>query len=155
MGSGKSVVGALVAQRIGARLLDLDLMIQDEAKASIAEIFASEGEPAFRELEARLLPGTLQAGAVVALGGGSLINDASWALVAARAVTIYLEVPFETMWTRIRKLSGRPLASGRSREEVESLFERRRPRYEQALHRVDGDRPPAEVADEVIKLWSG
>jgi shikimate kinase len=154
MGSGKSVVGALVAQRIGAPLLDLDLLIQDEAKASIAEIFASEGEPAFRELEARLLPGTLQAGAVVALGGGSLINDASWALVAARAVTIYLEVPFETMWTRIRKLSGRPLASGRSREEVESLFERRRPRYEQALHRVDGDRPPAEVADEVIKLWS-
>jgi shikimate kinase len=130
------------------------LLIQDEAKASIAEIFASEGEPAFRELEARLLPGTLQAGAVVALGGGSLINDASWALVAARAVTIYLEVPFETMWTRIRKLSGRPLASGRSREEVESLFERRRPRYEQALHRVDGDRPPSEVADEVIKLWS-
>ncbi len=44
---------------------------------------------------------------MVALGGGSLIDDASWALVAARAVTIYLEVPFETIWTRIRKLSGR------------------------------------------------
>ena len=154
MGSGKSVVGALVADRTGAPLFDLDLMIQDEARASIAEIFANEGELAFRELEARLLPRTLQAGAVVALGGGSLINDASWALVAGRAVTIYLEVPFETMWTRIRTLSGRPLASGRSREDVESLFERRRPRYEQAQHRVDGDRPPAEVADEVIKLWS-
>jgi shikimate kinase len=154
MGSGKSVVGALVAGRTGAPLFDLDQMIQDEAGTSIAEIFATKGEPAFRELEARLLPVALQPGAVAALGGGSLINDASWALVDARAVTIYLEVPFETIWDRIRKVSGRPLASGRSRDAVESLFERRRPRYEQALHRVDGDRPPAEVAGEVIKLWS-
>jgi shikimate kinase len=91
---------------------------------------------------------------VAALGGGSLIDDASSALVEAKAVTIYLEVPFETIWERIKKLSGRPLASGRSRDEVEALFERRRLRYEQAQHRVDGDRPPAQVADEVIKLWS-
>ncbi len=154
MGSGKSVVGALVAERTRAPLFDLDRVIQDEAGMSIAEIFAAGGEPAFRELEARLLPGALQPGAVVALGGGSLINDANWATVSGRAVTIYLDVPFETIWTRIRKLSGRPLASGRSREEVESLFELRRPRYEQALHRVDGARPPPEVADEVIKIWS-
>jgi shikimate kinase len=91
---------------------------------------------------------------VVALGGGSLMNDTSWALVAGKAITIYLDVPFETIWDRIRKLPERPLASGRSHDEVMTLFERRRPRYEQALHRVDGDRPPAEVADEVIKLWS-
>jgi shikimate kinase len=58
------------------------------------------------------------------------------------------------MWERIRKQTGRPLASGRTVEEVEALFERRRPRYEQALHRVDGDRAPGAVADEVIKLWS-
>lgn len=154
MGSGKSVVGALVAERTKAPLFDLDRMIQDEAGTSIAGIFATEGEPAFRDLEARLLPAALQPGAVAALGGGSLMNDASWALVAARAVTIYLEVPFETIWERIRRLSGRPLASGRSRNDVEALFERRRPRYEQALHRVDGARSPAEVADEVIKLWS-
>jgi shikimate kinase len=154
MGSGKSVVGALVAERTRAPLFDLDRMIQDEAGISIAEIFATEGEPAFRELEARLLPGVLQPGAVVALGGGSLINDASWGIVCGRALTIYLEVPFETIWTRIRRLRGRPLASGRSRDEVEDLFEMRRQRYEQALHRVDGDRPPAAVADEVIKLWS-
>lgn len=154
MGSGKSVVGALVAERTKAPLFDLDRMIQDEAGKSITEIFASGGEPAFRELEARLLPGALLPGAVAALGGGALINDASWELVSGRAITIYLEVPFETIWNRISKVSGRPLASGRSHDDVESLFERRRSRYEQALHRVDGDRPPAEVADEVIKLWS-
>ena len=154
MGSGKSVVGALVARRAGVRLFDLDQMIQEAAGTSIAKLFETQGEPAFRELEARLLPAALQPGAVAALGGGSLIDDASSALVEARAITIYLEVPFETIWERIKNLSGRPLASGRSRDEVEALFERRRVRYEQAQHRVDGDRPPAQVADEVIKLWS-
>jgi shikimate kinase len=154
MGSGKSVVGAMVAQRTEAPFHDLDRMIEEEAGMPISEIFAKGGEAAFRALETRLLAGALEPGSVVALGGGTLINDANWRMVADISSTVYLEVPFATMWERIRKLTGRPLASGGSREEVQSLFERRRPRYEQAVHRVDGDRPPAIVADEVIKLWS-
>ncbi|HVS49633.1 MAG TPA: shikimate kinase [Candidatus Dormibacteraeota bacterium] len=154
MGSGKSVVGALVAQRTQAPFHDLDRMIELEAGIPIPEIFANGGEAAFRALESEVLPNALEPGSVVALGGGSLMNDTNWHLVAATSSTVYLEVPFDTMWERIRKLSGRPLASGRSRDEVRALFELRLPRYEQALHRVDGDRPPAAVADEVIKLWS-
>src|SRR5579864_2972239 len=154
MGSGKTFVGAAVAQRMKSPFHDLDSMVEQEAGMTIPEIFATGGEPAFRALETRVLPHALQPGAVVALGGGSLIADANWLLVDADACTVYLEVPFETMWRRIQARPGRPLASGRSREEVLSLFEQRRPRYEQAAHRVDGDRPAEVVADEVIKLWS-
>ena len=154
MGSGKTFVGAAVAERTKSQFHDLDSMVEQEAGMTIAEIFATDGEHAFRALETRVLPRTLQPGAVVALGGGSLIDDANWHLVDANACTVYLEVPFETMWRRIEAWPGRPLASGRSREEVLSLFEQRRPRYEQAAHRVDGDRPAEVVADEVIKLWS-
>jgi shikimate kinase len=154
MGSGKSVVGAIVAQRAGAPFNDLDLMIEREAGMPIPEIFAKGGEPAFRALETRLLPSALEPGSVVALGGGSLIDDANWEIVARLAETVYLDVPFQTMWDRIRRLTGRPLASGRSRDEVEGLFERRRARYEEAMHSVNGDRAPAVVADEVLKLWS-
>ncbi|HXM72090.1 MAG TPA: shikimate kinase [Candidatus Dormibacteraeota bacterium] len=154
MGSGKSVVGAIVAERAGASFRDLDLLIEAEAGMPISKIFSTGGEAAFRALETRLLPSALEPGSVVALGGGSLINDANWDVVARTATTVYLDVPFQTMWDRIRKLTGRPLASGRSRAEVESLFETRRARYEQAMHRVNGDQPPAVVADEVIKLWS-
>jgi shikimate kinase len=154
MGSGKSVVGAIVAQRAGAPFRDLDLLIENEAGMPIAKIFSSGGEAAFRALETRLLPAALEPGYIVALGGGSLIDDSNWNVVSRAAMTVYLEVPFVTMWERIRRLTGRPLASGRSREEVEALFEKRRTRYEQAMHRVSGDRPPAVVADEVIKLWS-
>jgi shikimate kinase len=154
MGSGKTLVGAVVAEKTKAPFHDLDSMVEQEAGMTIPEIFAAEGEPAFRSLETRVLPHALQPGAVVALGGGSLIDDGNWRLVEGKANTVYLEVPFEIMWQRIQDRPGRPLASGRSREEVLALFERRRPRYEQAAHRVDGDRPAEVVADEVIKLWS-
>ena len=154
MGSGKTLVGAVIAERAEAPFHDLDSMVEQEAGLTIPEIFATQGEPAFRALETRALPRALQAGSVVALGGGSLIDDGNWRLVNTEAVTVYLDVPFETMWRRIQARPGRPLASGRSREEVISLFDQRRPRYEQAGHRVDGDRPPEVVADEVIKLWS-
>jgi shikimate kinase len=154
MGSGKTLVGAAVAVRTQAPFHDLDLMVELEAGMTIPEIFATHSEPAFREIETRVLPRALQPGAVVALGGGTLIDDANWSLVDRTASTVYLDVPFETMWQRIKARPGRPLASGRSRDEVRLLFEQRRPRYEQAAHRVDGDRPVAVVADEVIKLWS-
>ena len=154
MGSGKSVVGALVAKRANVPFHDLDRMIEDEAGMTIAEIFASSGEAEFRNLESRILPRALEPGAVVALGGGTVVNDANWRLVADRAATIYLELPFATMWGRVSNQPGRPLASDRSMEEVKAFYESRRPRYEEALYRVDGDRPPAVVADEVIKLWS-
>src|SRR5260370_7512235 len=83
-----------------------------------------------------------------------MIDDGSWRLVERETYTVYLEVPFETLWERIQARPGRPLASGRSREEVLSLFEQRRPRYEQPAHRVAGDRPPKPVADEAINLSS-
>jgi shikimate kinase len=154
MGCGKTLVGAVVAERTKAPFHDLDSMVEQEAGMTIPEIFATEGEPAFRALETSVLPHALRPGAVVALGGGSLIDDGNWRLVDGEAYAVYLEVPFETMWRRIQARPGRPLVSGRSREEVLYLFERRRPRYEQATHRVDGDRPAEVVADEVIKLWS-
>jgi shikimate kinase len=154
MGSGKTLVGAVIAERAEAPFRDLDTMIEEEAGMTIPEIFATQGEPAFRSLERRVLPRALEPGAVVARGGGSLIDDGNWNLVDRDACTVYLEVPFETIWRRIQARPGRPLASGRSREDVLALLDRRRPRYEQAAHRVDGDRPPEVVADEVIKLWS-
>jgi len=155
MGAGKTLVGALVAERSRAQFFDLDIMVEDRAGMPIADIFATHSEAAFRALEKELLPRTLKPGAVVALGGGVAMDDDNWRLISDEAVTVYLEVPFAALWTRIGHLSGRPLIARRSREEVAELFERRRPRYEQAAHRVDGERDPVSVSVEVMKLWSG
>ena len=154
MGAGKTLVGALVAERSHATFFDLDIMVEDRAGMPIADIFATHSETAFRALEKELLPGTLKPDAVVALGGGVVMDADNWALLSDRATTVYLEVPFAALWDRIGHLSGRPLIARRSREDVEALFESRRPRYEQATHRVDGNRDAAEVASEVMSLWS-
>jgi shikimate kinase len=154
MGSGKSTVGGLVAQRAGAPFRDLDSMIENDAGMTIAEIFATRSERAFRALESRLLPDALQPGAVVALGGGTIVDDSNWRLITERAITVYLDVPFQTIWKRVGATSNRPLATARSRAELEALFDGRRPRYEQASYLVDADRPLDVVAIEVLKLWS-
>ncbi len=153
MGSGKSVVGALVAYRAGAPFFDLDFMIESEAGMSIPEIFSTRGEEGFRALEAKLLPAALRDGAVVALGGGTALDDANWELIRRRAMSVYLELPFNTIWERVGRSQNRPLLAGRLRKEVESLFDRRRPRYQEASHTVDADRSPDEVAADVLELW--
>lgn len=155
MGSGKSVVGALVAYRANVRFFDLDFMIENEAAMSISEIFATRGESAFRSLESRMLPDALKQGAVVALGGGTAMDDANWQLICERATSVYLELKFETIWQRIGRSETRPLVAGRLRREVADLFDRRRHRYEQADHRVDADRSPDEIATDLLALWSG
>ncbi len=155
MGSGKTVVGAVIAERTKAQFHDLDLMVELEAGMTIPEIFATHSEPAFRALETRLLPRALQPGAVVALGGGSLIDDGNWRLVDREAYTVYLEVPFETMWQRIQARPEQAACLG-------ALSRRGRARFSSGAGRAmsrpciastETERSDV-VADEVIKLWS-
>lgn len=154
MGSGKTLVGALVAQRAGAVFHDLDLMIEDRAGMAISDIFATRSEAEFREIESELLPKALEPGAVVALGGGTQVDDGNWAVIRERATTTYLQASFNTIWSRREDLRARPLAVGRSRAELEALFEQRRSRYEEADHTVDANGPLDTVAAEVLRLWS-
>ncbi|HEY1456114.1 MAG TPA: shikimate kinase [Candidatus Dormibacteraeota bacterium] len=155
MGCGKSVVGVLVAQRAGAPFYDLDMIIESEAGISISEYFATRGEAAFRRLESRLLPTVLVPGAVAALGGGAPLDDENWRLITERAVTVFLECAFETIWTRTRGTTGRPLATGRSYDELRALHEERLPLYRRAVHVVSSDAPADQVAAEIARLWSG
>ena len=154
MGAGKTIVGALVAERAQAPFHDLDLMIEDRAGMAISDIFATRSEAAFRKMESDLLPKALEPGAVVALGGGTPIDDGNWKVIRERATTVYLQATFDIMWVRISDFGERPLAASLSRPSLETLLEERRPRYEQADHTVDADQPLDVVATEVLRLWS-
>src|SRR5256712_5627777 len=114
MGSGKTLVGALVAQRGRAAFFDLDHLVEDKAGMSVAEIFATHSEEAFRAFEKETLPGLLQPGAVVALGGGVVMDDDNWRLISRQATTGYLDVPLETVWQSIHPPPGRPLIADRN-----------------------------------------
>jgi shikimate kinase len=154
MGSGKTLVGALVAERSHADFYDLDHLVEDEAGLSIAEIFATHSEAAFRAYEKATLPKLLLPDSVVALGGGVVLDDDNWRLITDKAMTVHLRVPFDVVWSRIKKLGTRPLIFNRTEAEVEQLYKQRLPRYEQADHSVDGTMPAGDVANEVMKLWS-
>ena len=155
MGAGKTVVGALVAQRSRSVFHDLDMMIEDHAGMAISDIFATGSESVFRTIESELLPKALEPGAVVALGGGTTMDDKNWDLIRSRAETVYLEASFDTLWSRIGDERTRPLAAGRSRAHLADLYESRRSRYQEADHTVDANRPLDAVAAEVLSLWSG
>ena len=153
MGSGKTTVGKVLADFLGCPFMDLDDLIVKKAGKSIPEIFAQDGEPAFRQLEARLLRQTVEKYTentlVLALGGGAVTMPASAALLRDKTVCIYLRASLETLLSRLAgETAGRPLAN-------DSLAERlaaREPIYEETAHVViDTDGlTPDEVADEII-----
>lgn len=156
MGSGKSTVGRLVAARAGVPYRDLDVLIEEHCGMSVAAVFASRGEDAFRGLESRLLPSALQGEAVVSLGGGAVLADENWDLVRREALTVWLDAPLALLLERADASSGvRPLLSGRSAAEVQALFQSRLQRYGAAHHRVDSAPPAEQVAEEVYRLWEG
>jgi shikimate kinase len=129
-------------------------MIEERCGMSVADVFASRGEGDFRALEAELLPAALEGDAVVSLGGGAVLADENWALVRRHALTVWLDAPLQVLLERADGESGvRPLLSGRSRAQVQALFESRLPRYGAADHRVDAVPAAAVVAEEVYRLW--
>jgi shikimate kinase len=134
MGSGKSTVGQEVARRLGWQFVDLDDAVVAQAGKDIPSIFEDEGEGGFRRREfvalGEIVMGeALGDGVVVALGGGTLTNSESAALVEGRAAVVYLDIDAEEAWKRVRR-SDRPLAQ--ERQKFELLLARRRPLYESA-----------------------
>jgi shikimate kinase len=153
MGSGKSTVGARVADALGCLFLDLDDLIVKKAGKSIPDIFAQDGEAAFRALEARILRQTVEKYAestmVLALGGGAVTTPASASLLHEKTVCIYLRASMDTLMQRLEgETAGRPLADG----SMAARLAERAPLYEKTAHVViDTDGlTPDEVADEII-----
>ena len=153
MGSGKTTVGKVLADFLGCPFMDLDELIVKKAGKSIPDIFAQDGEAAFRQLEARILRQQVEKYAestvVLALGGGAVLAPASAALLHEKTVCIYLRASLETLLARLAgETAGRPLADDAIAERLAA----REPLYEETAHViVDTDGlSPDEVADEII-----
>ena len=153
MGSGKTTVGKVLADFLGCPFYDLDDLVVKKAGKTIPEIFAQDGEPAFRQLEARLLRQTVEKygenTAVLSLGGGAVTTPASATLLNEKTVCIYLRATLETLMQRLEgQTAGRPLAD----DALAARLAERKPLYEKTAHViVDTDGlSPEEVADEII-----
>jgi shikimate kinase len=112
MGVGKSTAGPVLAARLGCAFFDLDDEIEKQVGASVAEIFARDGEAGFRRLERECLEGFSQGTAVVALGGGTIAQPGVSPLLAEWGTVVYLKATPEQLMGRLGDGGGRPLLEG-------------------------------------------
>jgi len=154
MGSGKTTVGPLVAQRLGWSFVDADDVIEAEAGCAIPEIFQREGEAAFRERErATIRRLAARDGLVLALGGGAIEDASTRALLLGDPETllVHLEVELATALARCRGTEHlRPVLADEANRT--SRYQRRLPLYRAAHRSIVVDRlTPEEAAEAIVQ----
>jgi len=155
MGSGKSSVGRVLAERLGCRFVDLDAEIVALAGCPINEIFAREGEQAFRSMESACLERVLGEGpAVIAAGGGVVIADQNRSSMRSRGVVVNLVVSLQQVLNRLHGAADRPLFAGSNApNSVKLLMDAREQFYADADIRIDTDGKSVEdVAAEILRF---
>ena len=153
MGAGKSSIGRRLAQVLGLPFTDADSEIEAAAGASIEEIFARDGEAAFRAGERRVLARLLDTPTqVLATGGGAFMDAETRALIRARAISIWLRADLDLLLARVARRNNRPLLkNGDPRAILARLMDERYPIYAEADVVVDSvDGPPDATLGHVI-----
>jgi shikimate kinase len=155
MGSGKTSVGRELAELLGWQFRDLDAGIEAQERRSVSEIFKTDGEAHFRELERQALSRILldtSSALIVALGGGTFAQPDNLQLFADPAtVTVFLDAPVEELWNRCKgQPNTRPLQQ--NREHFRNLYEDRRQFYTRAgLHIQTSGKSVDVVAQEIAE----
>jgi shikimate kinase len=161
MGAGKSTVAQILGTRLGRRVVDTDREIERWMGRSVPELFADQGEAAFRDLERRVVVEIARVpDLVVALGGGTVLRDDTVADMLLTGVIVHLDVPVEVLAQRLAPVRDqRPLlAPGPDaaplHEVVEQVLAARRARYAEVSDVViDAARAPEEVAADIL-AWA-
>jgi len=148
MGAGKTSVGKRLAGLLGVGFTDSDHEIVEAAGMSIPEIFASLGEPAFRDGERRVIMRLLgERPGVLATGGGAFIEPRTRAEIRTHATSVWLKAHLDLLWDRVRDRPGRPLLrTPNPRGTLSDLLERRYPVYAEADVTVDSRRGASHEA---------
>ena len=152
MGSGKTSIGQRLAARLQMPFLDLDEEIEREQKAKIPDIFSKYGESVFRGIEKQKLQNLLQKEpAVIATGGGAVIDESTRNMLADCAITVWLKVDVDILAARVEGDENRPLLAGDNPEKVlRRILEQREPYYAQAPITIINNGRSIEMAVEEI-----
>lgn len=150
MGTGKSTIGKILAERIGWTFVDTDQEIAKREKQSIEEIFSNKGESYFRDVESRVLAdlakGDMQ---VVTTGGGVVIRKENFRHMRSNGFIISLHATPETIIERVKFQSGRPLLQGDVEERVRRILKERTGLYDQGDLVID---TTSKSVDEIVHV---
>jgi shikimate kinase len=145
MGSGKTTAGSKLAALLKTRFIDLDAYLEKRENRTIPQIFETEGESVFRDLEAKYLLEILRLKEphIISLGGGTVCFNENLKHIKANGVLIYIELPVTVLADRIsQSKTTRPLLKELSRSEliknIEEIMAERKNHYEQAHILVNG-----------------
>ena len=158
MGSGKSTVGKLIAEKLGYEFYDTDNLIIKKTGREINDIFKLNGEGYFRELEKNIiieLYNKKNVDMVIATGGGAILSENNRNIILNNSSVYWLNIETEKLADRLYKNEDRPLIKDykNEREELINHLDKilnDRIEYYQIGQEIDGDRKPSEIAREII-----
>ena len=156
MGTGKSTVGRAVAHKLGFAMVDSDHEIERLQRKTIPEIFAQDGEPAFRAMERAFIDGGHPyQRTVVSCGGGLVVQPGMLDMLKTKGVIVCLHASVETILARTSRQQNRPLLVAENPEErIRTLFAAREPIYKRSGTVILTDsRPLADIAGHVMRAW--
>jgi shikimate kinase len=157
-GTGKSQVGLALAGRLACSFFDTDDALVRRFGMPIGEVFRRHGEAAFREAEAEeVARACAGSGAVISLGGGAIVRDATFRAVRDGNLVVRLTASPETIFRRLTEARGaeeRPMLAGeRPLERIAALLAEREARYAEADRTVDTEgRSVEQVVDELLGI---
>jgi shikimate kinase len=158
MGTGKSAVGKILAEKLSYTLIDLDSLIEKEQKMSITEIFSKYGEAAFRDIEAELISRLSDLEKVViSTGGGAVLRKSNIENLRKNGVIICLTAKAETIISRVENSDERPLLKvDNPLQKIRELLIIREPYYKNADISIQTDgKNPEEIAAEILENLTG
>ena len=155
MGTGKTWTGRALKKLTGMELVDMDTMIEERADKPIADIFAQDGEPAFREMERALTKELSQReGLIISTGGGVVLNPDNMADFYSSGLVVCLTATPEVIFQRLENDTTRPLLSGDKKEQICGILDARKPLYDAIEHQIDADTlGPEARAEAILKLY--
>lgn len=152
MGAGKTTVGEILAKKLGVNFLDTDKIIENMQELSVKSIFQNYGERYFRIEETRVIKELCnKTHSIIALGGGALDFCENVKIIKCSGKLIFLDVNFETALVRLKNDTTRPIFIGKTRLELQMLYERRKNIYlSHADMVIDANAVPLEVCNKIV-----
>ena len=153
MGSGKSAIGRILANKLNYNFIDVDKVIENEAKKTIKKIFEEDGEMYFRDLEEKITINTLEnREAIVSLGGGAIINKNIRNSIKMNSYNIYLNVDVDILTKRLQFSKTRPLIYKKDlKKELINLINKRKKFYQKADLIIQNEKNIIETTENIIK----
>ncbi len=151
MGSGKSTVGKILAEKTKRNFIDVDKLIEEKEGRKIKDIFKKEGEIYFRELEKKTLEELINTeNYVISTGGGLGANPDNMKKMKENGIVIWLDITLNTVLDRCKNDEDRPLLN-RPMENIKNLFEERKKVYGLASYRINAEnKTPMQIVEEIL-----